>query len=140
MDWIVSLAMLTGGAFALLAAIGVLRLPDVFTRMQAAAKGGTMGAGLLLLSVVLHFGDFGVGARGLLVLAFLFATAPVAAHLIGRAAYFAGEHPWEETRPDDLYGHYDRVTHALSSDPLPADLAADLQGDRSSLSSEGEHS
>lgn len=138
MDWIVSLVMLAGGTFALLAAIGVLRLPDLFTRMQAAAKGGTMGAGLLLLSVVLHFGDFGVGARGLLVLAFLFATAPVAAHLIGRAAYFAGERPWEATRPDDLFGHYDRATHALSSEPLPADIAAAPHADRSSLSDAGE--
>ncbi len=123
MDWIVSLVMLLGGLFALLAAVGILRLPDLYTRMQAAAKGGTLGAGLLILSVVIHFNDLGVAVRGTLVIVFLFLTAPIAAHMIGRAAYFVGYPPWEGTKVDELQGHYDPKSPALSSQPLPQGIS-----------------
>jgi multicomponent Na+:H+ antiporter subunit G len=88
-------------AFAFLAALGLLRLPDLYTRMQAATKAGSLGAGLILLATALHFGTLGTTARALLVAFFVFLTAPVAAHAIGRAAYTIGVPLWKGTRLDE---------------------------------------
>lgn len=94
--------VLVGGAFMLLAGVGVVRLPDLFTRMQAATKGATLGAGCLLLAVAAHFRTTDVAARAVLVVLFVFLTAPVAAHLIARAAYAVGVPLWEGTLHDEL--------------------------------------
>lgn len=82
--------IVVGSLFCLVAAVGTIRLPDTLIRMHAATKAGTLGAGLVLASVALFFGEVGLVLRALLTLVFLFLTAPVAAHLIGRAAYRSG--------------------------------------------------
>jgi len=71
-----------------------------------------------MLSVALHFGELGVVTRALLAIAFFFLTAPVAAHMIGRAAYFVGVPLWEGTLRDELRGRYDPRTHELSGGPV----------------------
>ncbi len=109
------LLLFVGSAFLLLAAIGVMRMPDVFSRMQAATKAATLGAACMLSAVAVHFDDFGVTIRALLVVAFVFLTAPVAAHVIARAAYFIGVPLWEGTTVDELRGRYDSQTHTLAS-------------------------
>jgi multicomponent Na+:H+ antiporter subunit G len=101
-EFLAAFLILVGGAFMLLAGIGVLRMPDLFTRMQAATKGATLGAGCLLLAVAVHFRNPDVGARAILVIAFIFLTAPVAAHLIARAAYAVGVPLWDRTLLDQL--------------------------------------
>jgi len=113
-----SALMLVGAAFLLLAAIGIVRMPDLFTRMQAATKAATLGVSCIMLSVALHFGELGVVTRALLAIAFFFLTAPVAAHMIGRAAYFVGVPLWEGTLRDELRGRYDPRTHELSGGPV----------------------
>ncbi len=100
-DVLVSILLLAGGTFALLSAVGMLRMPDLFTRMQAATKAGTLGAGFALLAVAVHFGQLGVTTRALLVIAFLFLTAPIAAHIIARAAYLVHVPQWEGTVLDE---------------------------------------
>lgn len=112
-----ALFLLTGAAFMFLAAVGVVRMPDLFTRMQVTTKAATLGAGCMLLAAGLHFGELGVTTRVLAVIAFLFLTAPVAAHMIARAAYFIGVPLWERTIADELRGHYDPRTHDLISNP-----------------------
>lgn len=107
--------LFVGALFLLLAGVGVVRMPDLFTRMSAATKAATLGAGCMLSAVAVYFNDFGVTVRALLVVAFIFMTAPVAAHVIGRAAYFIGVKLWHGTRLDELRGHYDARTHHLSS-------------------------
>jgi multicomponent Na+:H+ antiporter subunit G len=88
---LIAAALLTGGALLmLLAGIGILRMPDVYTRMQASAKASTLGAGMLLLAVTAHFEDLDVTVRTLATIAFIFLTVPVSAHLISRAAYRTG--------------------------------------------------
>lgn len=100
---ITSVLVLSGAAFILVAALGVLRMPDLLMRMHAATKAGTLGAGLLLLAVALAFDDAGTTVRALATLVFLFLTAPVAAHVIGRAAYNSGRaNLWTETCLDEL--------------------------------------
>jgi multicomponent Na+:H+ antiporter subunit G len=107
--------LLLGGAFMLLAAVGIVRMPDLFTRMQPATKAATLGAGCMLLAVGIYFGNLGVTTRALAAAAFVIITAPVAAHMIARAAYFVGAPLWEKTIADELRGRYDPKTHVLAS-------------------------
>lgn len=79
--------LLLGALFSLIAAIGVVRLPDLYTRMHAASKAGAVGGGLVLLSVALVSFDVGVALRAIIGLIFLLLTTPVAAHLLARASY-----------------------------------------------------
>lgn len=103
MQFIISVVLtVTGTAFVLIAGLGVIRMPDLFTRMSATTKAVTLGVGLLLAAAALHFGEIGVTTRAIATVVFLLLTVPVAAHLIGRAAYSSGTPLWEGTVFDDL--------------------------------------
>ncbi len=97
-----SILLVGGGFFAFAAALGVLRLPDVLIRMHASTKAGTLGCGLILLATAAHFGETAIVARALAAILFLLLTAPVAAHMIGRAAYRTGVPLWKGTVIDEL--------------------------------------
>jgi multicomponent Na+:H+ antiporter subunit G len=84
------LLLLLGSIFMLLAAIGLARMPDVFMRLHSTTKSTTLGVGCIMLGVALFFNDFAIGVRALAIVAFMFSTTPVAAHMIGRAAYLSG--------------------------------------------------
>ena len=94
--------LIVGASFMLLAGLGVLRLPDLFMRLQAATKASTLGVGCMLLAVAIHFQGLAVATRSALVIAFFCVTAPVGAHMIARAAYAAGAPLWEGTITDEL--------------------------------------
>jgi multicomponent Na+:H+ antiporter subunit G len=85
-ELIAGVALLLGGAFTLVAGLGLVRMPDVFMRMHASTKAGTLGAGLVGLAVALTADEPGVASRAIGCVAFLLMTGPVGAHLIGRAA------------------------------------------------------
>lgn len=87
---VVAAMLVAGGVFILLAAVGVVRLPDVYTRMHAASKAGTVGSGLMLIGAGIHSGDFAILARATAGFVFFILTAPVAAHLVAKAAHHAG--------------------------------------------------
>jgi multicomponent Na+:H+ antiporter subunit G len=100
---IANLLLLVGALFVLVAALGVLRLPDLLMRMHAATKAGTLGAGLLLVAVAVAAPETSVMARAIATFVFLLLTAPIAAHLIARAAYHTGEATlWDRTCVDEL--------------------------------------
>lgn len=123
-DLLTAILLLSGGAFSLLAAVGLIRMPDVLTRMQTATKGVTFGGGLLLLAVALHFQGLGTTARALAGIVFLLITSPVAAHVIGRASYFDSDTSplWEGSVIDEIRPRYDRASHVLKGyDPADAD-------------------
>jgi multicomponent Na+:H+ antiporter subunit G len=82
--------MVLGALLILIAAVGILRMPDLLTRMHASSKAGTLGTILILAGVALAHGELGIAVRAVLVIAFLFLTAPVAAHVIARAAQRSG--------------------------------------------------
>jgi multicomponent Na+:H+ antiporter subunit G len=111
--------MLIGSALMLIAAIGVVRMPDLFTRMQATTKAATLGAGLVMLGTAVHFATFSVTTRAVAAIAFVLLTAPIAAHLLGRAAYFLGVPLWEGSVRDELRDRYDWETHILASEVRP---------------------
>lgn len=114
-EWLTAFLLLAGSVFMLIAALGVLRMPDLLTRMHATTKAGVLGAGLTMVAVALHFGTEPVIAKAVAVIAFLVLTAPVAAHAIGRAGHFVGVPLWENTQVDELQGRYDEETHTLAS-------------------------
>ncbi len=97
-----SVLVVSGGFFAFAAALGVLRLPDIFIRMHASTKAGTLGCGLILLAAATHFGETAIVARALAAILFIMLTAPVAAHMIGRAAYRTGVPLWKGTVVDEF--------------------------------------
>jgi len=116
---LLSVALMTIGALLLLlAAIGVVRMPDLFLRMSATSKASSLGAGCVLLAVAVSAEHAGVAWRALAGVAFLFLTAPVASHMIGRAAYLSGVPLFAGTVCDDLRGRYD-AEHRLSSGDTP---------------------
>jgi multicomponent Na+:H+ antiporter subunit G len=113
-EWTVAAFILVGVLFSLLAAIGLLRMPDLYMRIQASTKSSTLGVSCIALAAALHFDDVSVTTKAVLIVAFLFLTAPVAAHMIGYAAYVAGVELWPQTVVDELR-------------PLELDRAADAE-------------
>ena len=105
-DIITALLLVFGSLFSFVAALGMLRLPDTVIRMHAATKAGTLGAGLILLGVSFFNADLGITLRALATITFVLLTAPVAAHLIGRAAYYTNIKLWDKTWIDELARHY----------------------------------
>lgn len=101
-DILSAVLLVAGGAVMLLAGVGFVRMPDLFSRMQAATKASSLGVSCLVLAGAVHFGDLAVTTRAVLIIAFVFLTAPVAAHLIARAAYAIGTPLWEGTITDEL--------------------------------------
>ncbi len=97
---IASVLLLLGAVMTVLAGIGILRLPDVFIRMHAATKVGTLGTGLIMAGAAVQFGDPDVIIRCVLIVLFLLLTAPIGAHMIGRAALRKGIKPWHAQRRD----------------------------------------
>ncbi|MGB6779348.1 MAG: monovalent cation/H(+) antiporter subunit G [Planococcus citreus] len=103
-DILIILLIGTGVLFSAVTALGLVRLPDVYTRTHAASKSSTLGVLSILLGTFVHFwfneGIF--NTQMVIAIAFLFITQPVAGHLIGRAAYMTGIKVAEETVRDDM--------------------------------------
>jgi multicomponent Na+:H+ antiporter subunit G len=98
-------ACLVLGTFLMVVtALGLLRLPDVFCRMHAAGKAGTLGVVLIILGAVVALAGTSndVSVRGLLAVAFQFLTTPAATHLLARAAYVCDYPLSERTAVDEL--------------------------------------
>lgn len=100
---LVGIMVLAGAIFSLAAGIGLIRLKDVYMRAHAASKAGTLGSGLMLLALGIHASEWDVMTRAIAGFIFFLLTAPVAAHLIARAAHTAGYRPCPETKVDALY-------------------------------------
>jgi multicomponent Na+:H+ antiporter subunit G len=100
-DIVTAILWIVGSLFALLAAIGVLRMPDVFTRMQASTKASTLGLACLLLGAALQLGDLASFVRAASIGAFVLLTTPVAGLVIARASYFSEVPLWRGTVLDE---------------------------------------
>lgn len=101
-SYLVGVMIVVGAFFALVAAIGLVRLDDVYMRMHAASKAGTLGSGVLLLALAIDSSEFEIVTRAIAGVIFFLLTAPVSAHLLARAAYTVGYRPCEATRMDAL--------------------------------------
>ena len=88
--------LLTAGvAFDLFGCIGLVRLPDVYNRLQASTKAVTLGTAMILISVLFFTGFGAIGVKALLCIWFILITSPTAAHAISRAAHRSGIKLWE---------------------------------------------
>lgn len=92
--------LVAGAAWVAVAALGLVRLPDLYLRMHSVAKAGTLGCGFILVGVALARPELGVVLRVVGAILFLFLTAPVASHLIGRAAHRTKTPQWQGTVVD----------------------------------------
>ena len=95
------LLLITGATLGLLAAVGVLRMPDVFTRMQSSTKASTLGLGCLLAGLILLNPNTEFVIRAGSIAAFIMLTTPISAHVIARAAARTGAPLWVGTVVDE---------------------------------------
>lgn len=104
-----------GSLFVLLAAIGLVRMPDLYLRVSVTTKAVTLGIGLVLASAAVYFQETSVTTRILAIILFILLTAPVGAHLLSRASYITGVPLWKKSVMDELKGKYKKTDRALSS-------------------------
>ena len=90
-----SILFLLGGSFIFIASLGVLRMPDIYTRIHSSTKAGTLGVGLILISIAIHFRTGEILTRSIAAIVFIVLTAPVTAQLIGMVAYKSGVKLWD---------------------------------------------
>ena len=88
-----------GGLFVLVGGIGILRLPDFFTRLHATGLNDTLGAAFMLIGLMVTAGFTLVSAKLALILFFLLFTSPTSTHALAKAALLGGLKPW--TKPED---------------------------------------
>lgn len=86
-DWVAAFLLLSGACFCLVAAIGLIRFGDLFLRIHAATKAGAFGGSLVALACGFHFGTLSGWLHTVLIIAFFYVTAPVAAHMLGRQEF-----------------------------------------------------
>lgn len=84
---IINILILIGCAFVCIAAIGVLRFPDFYTRLHAATKAGAFGGAILAITCGIAIGGITTWLQTIFIIAFFYVTTPIASHLLGRAAY-----------------------------------------------------
>ncbi len=96
---VVSIALLVAGSlFLLVGGIGLLRLPDFYSRTHAAGVIDTLGVGLILLGLILH-DDFGLNTFKLILIGFfIFFTSPTSSYAVAHAAWVAGQKPWTKAK------------------------------------------
>jgi multicomponent Na+:H+ antiporter subunit G len=112
MSWITQILLLLGSISMLLAAVGLLRFPDFYTRAHAGTKAASLGAGLILIAAVLPVSNADIAVRVWLTIFFVFLTVPVAGHLLGRAARLRGLKEW----PGDNHNEWPRDGEAPRKD------------------------
>lgn len=101
-QYLAGLLVVAGALFTLTAAIGLIRLPDVYTRMHAASKAGTMGCCVMLLALAVSSSDWSISTRAVAGIVFFLITVPISAHLLARAAHSAGYPLAKADARDDL--------------------------------------
>lgn len=99
---ITGVLLVVGASFALVASLGLVRLKDVYMRMHAASKAGTLGSGVMLIALAIYATDLAIATRALAGVVFFLLTAPISAHLLAKAAYAAGYRPCADTKEDAL--------------------------------------
>lgn len=100
--WLSALFVIAGSLVTLVAALGVLRLPDFFMRMHAATKAGVVGPSLLLIGAGFFDPSLSTWIKIFLAILFLLTTTPISGHLIGKAGFIGGVNLWKGTVRNDL--------------------------------------
>ncbi len=101
-NYLAGILIVVGAAFTLVASIGILRLPDVYSRMHSASKVGTLGSGAMLIALAVIAADVATTTRALAGVVFFLLTAPISAHLLAKAAYTVGYPLWGKSVLDEM--------------------------------------
>lgn len=101
-NYLAGILIVIGAAFTLVASIGILRLPDVYSRMHSASKVGTLGSGTMLIALAVIAADVATTTRALAGVVFFLLTAPISAHLLAKAAYSVGYRLWDKSVLDEM--------------------------------------
>jgi multicomponent Na+:H+ antiporter subunit G len=112
-EWITAILILAGSFFMLVAAIGILRLQDIYLRMHAATKAPSLGAFLLIAGVMLYFRTTWLFIEGFLIILFIFMTAPVGAHVLAQVAHLMKSEKYKKTQIDELEDRHEKRLQAL---------------------------
>lgn len=101
---IVIFLLVSGAVFILLSAVGLLRMPDLYTRLSVTTKANTLGIGAILTALIIFFeSDLSILTRSLTALIFILITIPVAGHFLARVAYFIGIEKQQGSEKDALH-------------------------------------
>lgn len=114
-DIFIMILSTVGAVFVLIASIGIVRMPDFYTRLSITIKAATLGIGCILTAAAIHFAEFSTTTKVLAIVFFLFITSPVAAFLIARSAYITGIKLWKRSVVDELQDKYDNKNNIPSS-------------------------
>ena len=95
-------AVIAGSTFSLLAAVGLVRFPDLYTRLHAASKAGVVGAGLIVIALAAASLDLTIVLRSAITILFLVLTTPTSAHLLARSAYAGGVASTNLTKTNEM--------------------------------------
>ena len=101
-DIVSAFFLIIGSFFIFVASVGMLRFPDIYTRMHAASKSISLGIGCLLIGAIFHFVTALILLKAIAVLLFIFMTMPVAAQMISRVAYLRKVRMWNKTWVDEM--------------------------------------
>jgi multicomponent Na+:H+ antiporter subunit G len=101
-EWIAAILLVLGAFFMFVAGLGVLRLSDVFLRMHAATKAPSLGVFLMVIALMFYFQNFWLSIQSLLIMIFIFMTAPISAHTLSRAAHVMHISKSKRTQIDQL--------------------------------------
>lgn len=94
----------SGVFFAVVAAVGVIRFPDIYSRAHAVSKTDTLGVGLVLAAVAIESGSATVTGKILFLFGFVLVTNPTGAHVLTRSSYLSGVTPWQRDDDDESGG------------------------------------
>ncbi len=112
--------LITGTAFMLVSAVGIVRFPDFYVRMSAITKAGSMGLGLIMGSIAIYFNETLVAIKALAIIFFILLTSPVSAHLIGRAATKDGVKFWSRTFIEEFRPFLRKLRSENTQEPVTA--------------------
>ncbi len=120
--------LIIGSLFMLLAAVGIVRMPDLYTRLQVTSKASIMGSTCIMLAIAFHFAEPAVTIRVITIVIFFALTIPVATHMLARAGYATNVIISKETVVNELEGNYDPETHTLGGeDPAMHEFEIDAR-------------
>lgn len=101
-DVIIMILSTIGALFCLIASIGILKMPDFYSRLSVTIKAGTLGVGCILVAAAFFFSEFQVTTKAIAIVFFIFITSPVSGYLIGKVGYINGAKMWKNSIIDEM--------------------------------------
>lgn len=99
-DIIVVVLMALGVFFHFVASLGILRMPDLYMRISGISMAGTLGTSCFMIAAAVYFANTSITYRAFVVILFIYLTAPISGHILGRAAYLSGLPLWHKSIVD----------------------------------------